>query len=628
MTPGTAGLDPALPASVFGSASAETPEAALFALVFDASVEGAAPSAETDADADVNVALPLSTLPPVNAQAPPPVNVVADGVEQFVPPSLLALTEETTTGNSPEPSSTVPPEEIANAARPAGKKASPPDPAPSPTADLTPSPTLEPHGPSLESEDQIAANPPSTTGSGRFARGNFSIDVQTAAPLEALNDDGTPNVSAADLLVQFLSAQPMLNAPERTVSAPPADATEPDASDTDVGAAAAPTSAEAPAVSATPAPNDVDLAAVAPPIEPLAEPAGGVPADLRELLEAAPRAATGPHSSVPEPRARAQAFAPEHGVAAPDDPAAEALRASGARPQTAVPTEPAVLREARAQVMAAARNQQITRPPALDDSTALAPSLDADVAAVPEPFAAPADASSASDAGRRLPAAVPAFVIEIPPGERGHVVSDLPSPGLTISAHRSGDSSASNGSGAHERDTDRGAEPMAAVSKRLAHTVQTLTSFAALLGSDIAAFPEPAVVASMPHLPNEQAVMSSIVQSMRMQYRDGVGTATLRLDPEFLGGVAISLQVTHGSVTATVRADSPEVRAWLEANEPALRQGLAEQGLSLDRLVVTDDEPAEDRQPPDERRRSPQQGQKNGKSRERRSETATFEVVV
>src|SRR5262249_38509338 len=63
-------------------------------------------------------------------------------------------------------------------------------------------------------------------------------------------------------------------------------------------------------------------------------------------------------------------------------------------------------------------------------------------------------------------------------------------------------------------------------------------------------------------LPNEEGVMSSIVQSMRLQMHDGVGTAVVHLEPEYLGAVSISLRVENGVVTASLHAENPQVRAW------------------------------------------------------------------
>ncbi|HEX7797368.1 MAG TPA: flagellar hook-length control protein FliK [Vicinamibacterales bacterium] len=126
-------------------------------------------------------------------------------------------------------------------------------------------------------------------------------------------------------------------------------------------------------------------------------------------------------------------------------------------------------------------------------------------------------------------------------------------------------------------------------------------------------------------LPNEDGVMSSIVQSMRLQMRDGVGTAVVHLAPDYLGAVSISLRVENGVVTASLHAENPQVRAWMEANAPLLRESLAGQGLSLDRLLVTDEHIVDDQS---QGRRQRQDQEQRAQPRPRRNGAATFEVVV
>src|SRR4030095_3924295 len=106
-----------------------------------------------------------------------------------------------------------------------------------------------------------------------------------------------------------------------------------------------------------------------------------------------------------------------------------------------------------------------------------------------------------------------------------------------------------------------------------------------------------------PAMPNEHDVTLQLVQSMRMQFRDGIGEAVLRLKPEHLGSVSISLRVENRGLKAHVQADMPAVRQWLESQQDTLRSALAEHGLRLDRLYV---EPRGGRQtaPDDQRRRT------------------------
>ena len=44
-----------------------------------------------------------------------------------------------------------------------------------------------------------------------------------------------------------------------------------------------------------------------------------------------------------------------------------------------------------------------------------------------------------------------------------------------------------------------------------------------------------------------------ILQSLRLQFRDGIGEAVLKLKPEHLGSVAISLRIANGGP----RTDQP-----------------------------------------------------------------------
>jgi hypothetical protein len=93
---------------------------------------------------------------------------------------------------------------------------------------------------------------------------------------------------------------------------------------------------------------------------------------------------------------------------------------------------------------------------------------------------------------------------------------------------------------------------------------------------------------SATHIP-ERDVVAQLVQSMRVQFRDGIGEAVVKLKPEHLGAVQVSLKIENGAITATVQADVASVRHWLESQQDTLRTSLAEQGLRLERFVVEPD---------------------------------------
>jgi flagellar hook-length control protein FliK len=147
----------------------------------------------------------------------------------------------------------------------------------------------------------------------------------------------------------------------------------------------------------------------------------------------------------------------------------------------------------------------------------------------------------------------------------------------------------------------------------------------AVAGFDSAVKSSTSPVATAPPLPNEAGVVASIVQTMRLQLHEGVGTAVVHLEPDYLGAVSIALRVENGVVTASLHAENPQVRAWMEANESQLRESLASQGLTLDRLLVTDERIGEERSPD---RRHQQEQEQHARQRPRRDDTTTFEVVV
>jgi flagellar hook-length control protein FliK len=116
----------------------------------------------------------------------------------------------------------------------------------------------------------------------------------------------------------------------------------------------------------------------------------------------------------------------------------------------------------------------------------------------------------------------------------------------------------------------------------------------------------------------------NLVEAMRITAKAGGWEATVRLKPEHLGEVTIALRVDGKSVSAVVQAESAGVRQWLTSQEEAVRSGLSEHGLQLDRFAVSRDgqrREAEQQQPQEQpRRRAPRQADAGSQPR--------FEVVV
>jgi flagellar hook-length control protein FliK len=101
----------------------------------------------------------------------------------------------------------------------------------------------------------------------------------------------------------------------------------------------------------------------------------------------------------------------------------------------------------------------------------------------------------------------------------------------------------------------------------------------------------PAVSAVAPPPDGEETLGSQIVQSISRLRRDGAEEMRVTLRPEYLGAVTISLRAVGDSVTAVIDIEEPQVRAWVQAHEALLREAMSGQGLTLHRLVVTDERP-------------------------------------
>jgi hypothetical protein len=195
------------------------------------------------------------------------------------------------------------------------------------------------------------------------------------------------------------------------------------------------------------------------------------------------------------------------------------------------------------------------------------------------------------------------------------------------------------GSGQSGRDESRGGRaqphPSPSTPATVAHDLSAFHVAPVPASPGAAAAPMAAAGASAPVTPADGAeLVPQIVQAVKLQWNGDIGEAHLRLRPDYLGELTVSIHVDGGVVTATLASDLPTVREWLQRHESLLRQGLADQGLQLDRLVVAGEAPGReretsDRPPPEPNAESdqPSSGEKQSPRRPR-SDEQTFEVVL
>jgi len=104
-------------------------------------------------------------------------------------------------------------------------------------------------------------------------------------------------------------------------------------------------------------------------------------------------------------------------------------------------------------------------------------------------------------------------------------------------------------------------------------------------------------------------LVSRLVETMRWQAREGGGQVEIRLRPEVLGAVTVSLVVRDGVVKATVVAESAAARAYLQGEVAGLEAALEARGLTLEHLDIREDALLEQRGRDDDRREPPPERQ-------------------
>lgn len=100
----------------------------------------------------------------------------------------------------------------------------------------------------------------------------------------------------------------------------------------------------------------------------------------------------------------------------------------------------------------------------------------------------------------------------------------------------------------------------------------------------------PPVVAN-PHPVGTPAWQQSLGQQLAIFSRDGVDNAQIKLHPEELGALQITLRLQQNQAQLHIVSEHPQVRHALEAAMPQLRSALAETGVQLGQTSVSADNP-------------------------------------
>jgi len=100
-----------------------------------------------------------------------------------------------------------------------------------------------------------------------------------------------------------------------------------------------------------------------------------------------------------------------------------------------------------------------------------------------------------------------------------------------------------------------------------------------------------------------QPLESRLVELVRWQAREGGGRVEIRLRPEFLGAVTVTVHVDAGVVKASLTAASQATRDFLQAEAGHLKSALEDQGFTLETFEVSDEQDTREQEQPHQRPR-------------------------
>jgi hypothetical protein len=95
------------------------------------------------------------------------------------------------------------------------------------------------------------------------------------------------------------------------------------------------------------------------------------------------------------------------------------------------------------------------------------------------------------------------------------------------------------------------------------------------------------IILSSGNVVYEEDIMHQVVERFQIFKQQNDTRLTLKLHPAELGALQIDLTVKEGSIKANVLAQSQQIQEIVERNLPKLRNSLAEQGFTIEEILVT-----------------------------------------
>lgn len=177
---------------------------------------------------------------------------------------------------------------------------------------------------------------------------------------------------------------------------------------------------------------------------------------------------------------------------------------------------------------------------------------------------------------------------------------------------------------------DAGVTPdrIAAAPTAAVHSGVTATPayMAATADAPVAATPN---ILLRPTADDGQPLESRLVELVRWQAREGGGRVEMKLRPEFLGAVTVTVHVEGGVVKASLAAESQATRDFLQAEAGHLKSALEERGFTLETFEVSDDRDSREQEQPHQRpRQQPGSGRSARAMSGKVSFGETFDVVM